>query len=75
VIGIASIGHRLLKTVFLLAVSLDLSKLRMKNVEKKGCFCLKFKYLFVALKKLLFSVVAVTKIVRLQSVIPRWARN
>jgi len=36
--GIVSIGHRLLKTVFLLAVGLDLSKLRKKNVEKKGYF-------------------------------------
>jgi len=69
--AIVSIGHRLLKTVFLLAVGLDLSKLRMKNLKKKGYFCLKFIFLFVALKKMLFPAVALAKIVRLQRVIPR----
>jgi len=34
VMGIVSIGHRLLKTVGLLAVDLNLSKLRMKNLKK-----------------------------------------
>jgi len=49
--GIVSIGHRLLKTVFLLAVGLDLSKLRKKNVEKKGYFLPKIWISICSLKK------------------------
>jgi len=41
VMGIESIGGKLLKTVCLLVVRLDLAKLRVKNHNKKKVFGLK----------------------------------
>jgi len=44
IIGIVSIFSKLLKTVGLLAVRLDLAKLRLKNWKEKPVFWRKFEY-------------------------------
>jgi len=46
VIGIVSISSKLLKTVGLLAVRLDLAKLRLKKWKEKAHFGLKSEYHF-----------------------------
>jgi len=49
--GIVSISSKLLKTVGLLFVRLDLAKLRLRNHNKKTVFVLKSESQFFALRK------------------------
>jgi len=74
VVGIVSVGCQLVRTVGLLAVRLNLAKLRWKKCKKK-CFFYWNTNLYFQPKKIILLAGIMQPLIRMRNVIPRWARN